>query len=48
MILLKQVHGIDPGTNGDAIFVDSFTDRDSSNVVTGTEEDAYTIRQTGQ
>lgn len=38
---------IDPGTNGDAIFVYSFTDRDSSNTVTETSEDAYTIKPDG-
>jgi hypothetical protein len=38
---------IDPGTNGDAIFVYIFTDRDNLNVVTETSEDAYTIKPDG-
>jgi hypothetical protein len=38
---------IDPGTNGDAVLVFSYTDRDSSNVVTLTEEDAYTVKPDG-
>jgi hypothetical protein len=38
---------IDPDTNGDSKFVYVYTTRDSSNVVTGTEEDAYTIKPDG-
>ena len=38
---------IDPGTNGDAIFVYIFTDRYNLNVVTETSEDAYTIKPDG-
>ena len=38
---------IDPGTNGDAKFVFSYTDRDSSNAVTLTEEDSYTVKPDG-
>ena len=38
---------IDPGTNGDAKFIYSFTYRDSLNVVTSTSEDSYTIKPDG-
>jgi len=38
---------IDPGTNGDAIFVYILTDRDNLNAVTETSEDAYTIKPDG-
>jgi len=38
---------IDAGTNGDALFVWVYTDRDSSNVETSTEEDSYTIKPDG-
>jgi hypothetical protein len=38
---------LDPGTNGDAKFVFSYTDRDSLNAVILTEEDSYTIKPNG-
>jgi hypothetical protein len=38
---------IDPGNNGDAIFVDITTTRDSLNNLQSTESDAYTIKPDG-
>ena len=38
---------IDAGTNGDALFVYAYTNRDSSNVTTSTSEDSYTIKPDG-
>lgn len=38
---------IDAGTNGDALFVYAYTDKDSSNVTTSTSEDSYTIKPDG-
>jgi len=42
-----EIWRIDPGNNGDAIFVETTTTRDSLNNLQSTESDAYTIKPDG-